>query len=220
MMAEWNGLRWFIDTEGNGAKTSEIIEFGAVETFDLEPTGKTRRWLVRPSEAITWHATQVHGLTDQALAKCPMLHEVRPEILSVIKNFPIGGHAVHGELDALSRSLPGWRPLSAIDTLGLARSILPTLERHGLQSLVRDLNLDKKVRCLVGGKPHTALFDAMASALLARELRTIAGEKTFHHAFCQAESLNRWDRMVHKRVQKKIKADQDQVRRSEKQIGK
>ena len=220
MMAEWNGLRWFIDTEGNGARTSEIIELGAVETFDLEPTGKTRRWLIRPSKPITWHATQVHGLTDQALSKCPMLHEVRPEILSAIGSFPIAGHAVHGELDALSRSLPGWRPLSAIDTLGLARSILPALERHGLQSLVRDLNLGKKVQCLVGGKPHTALFDAMASALLARELCKIAGEKTFHHAFCQAESLSRWDRMVRKRVQKKIKADQDQVRRSGKQLEK
>lgn len=212
-----DGRRWFLDTEGNGQKVGEVIELGIVETIDLVPTGVMHSWLIRPKQRIDWKASRVHGIHDRDLVDMPTMEQVADEILSILGEVPIGGQAVHGDLDILTRSLPGWRPTSAIDTYGMAKSLLPDLESYKLSRMTEQLGLQARIRAAAGGRAHCALNDAMACAVLVQEMRSRSGEKAFAHAFEQSESLERWDRMVEKRIRRAEKAQtqarQKQMRR-------
>lgn len=212
-----DGRRWFLDTEGNGQKVGEVIELGIVETIDLVPTGVMHSWLIRPKQRIDWKASRVHGIHDRDLVDMPTMEQVADEILSVLGDVPIGGQAIHGDLDILTRSLPSWRPTSAIDTYGMAKSLLPDLESYKLSRMTEQLGLQDRIRASAGGRAHCALNDAMACAILVQEMRNRSGEKAFAHAFDQAESLERWDRMVEKRIRRadkaRTQARQKQLRR-------
>jgi len=202
-----DGRRWFLDTEGNGQRIGEIVELGLVETIDLVPTGRMHSWLIRPSEPIDWKATRVHGIHNRDVADMPSIADLADEILAVLGDTPVGGQAVHGDLDAMSRALPRWRPTSAIDTFGMAKSLLPDLQSYKLSRMTEELGLRNRIDAAAGGRAHGALNDAMACALLVDEMRRLVPEKGFAHAFEQAECLERWDRMVQRRIDKVVKTE-------------
>lgn len=212
-----DGRRWFLDTEGNGRKVGQIVELGLVETIDLVPTGVMHSWLIRPTESIEWNATRVHGIHNSDVADKPTMAELADEIASILGDTPIGGQAVHGDMDVLTRSLPGWRTTSAIDSFGMAKSLLPDLESYKLAKMTEALGLRQAIDAAAGGRAHSALNDAMACAMLIQEMRRITPEKAFAHAFAQGESLERWDRMVQRRIDKVVKtqtrAQQKEARR-------
>ncbi len=211
MTRPWQGVRWFIDVEGNGARVSEIVELGAVETVDLEPTGRSHRWLVKPSEPIDPYATKVHGITNEAVAGLPPLSVHIPEIMNILQGTAVGGHAVHGDLDIMTRGLPGWRPTSAIDSLNLVTNLVEKDGGHRLSAMIEHFGLDGRIRSMVGGRAHSAVYDAMGSALVVGTLRDAFGASRYDGAFRQAESLERWDRMVQNRIRKAEKARRDAV---------
>lgn len=213
MNRPWQGNRWFIDVEGNGARQSEIVELGAVETIDLEPTGRVLRWRIKPKIPIDYYATRVHGIRNHDVAHLPGIETFRPAILRMLQGAAVGGHAVHGDLDIISRDIPGWRPSSAADSLSLSRNLIEKEGGHRLSALVEHFNLGKEIRGRVGGQSHSAVFDALASALVFRTLRDTTDPKIFDHAFIQAESLDRWDGMIRKRKAKAEKAKRDDAKR-------
>jgi exodeoxyribonuclease X len=204
-----DGRRWFLDTEGNGQGIGEIVELGLVETIDLVPTGRTHRWLVRPSVKIDWKATRVHGIHNSDVEGCPTMPEIREEVISILGTTPIGGQAVHGDLDVLTRSLPGWRPEGAIDSYSIAKALLSDCESFKLSGLVDHLGLRKAVDDSVGGHAHSALNDAMATAMVVAEMRNRSDGPAFAHAFMQGQALERWDRMLEKRAAKILKQKRD-----------
>jgi len=211
MTRTWEGVRWFVDVEGNGARLSEIVELGAVETMDLEPTGRSLRWLVKPTEPIDPYATRVHGIRDEDVAHRQALAFHVPEIMSHLQGAGVGGHAVHGDLDIMTRGLPGWRASSAIDSLNLVTNLVEKEGGHRLSAMVEHFGLDERIRSMVGGRAHSAVYDAMASALVVKTLRDTIRPSRFDDAFRQAESLERWDRMVQNRIRKAEKAQRDAV---------
>lgn len=207
-----DGRRWFLDTEGNGQGIGEIVELGLVETVDLVPTGRTHRWLVRPSVKIDWKATRVHGIHNSDVEGCPTMPEIRGEVISILGTTPIGGQAVHGDLDVLSRSLPGWRPEGAIDSYAIAKALLPDCGSFKLSGLVDHLGLREAVDASVGGHAHCALNDAMATAMVVAEMRNRSDGPAFVHAFMQGQALERWDRMLEKRAAKILKQQRDRAK--------
>lgn len=209
MTRPWEGVRWFIDVEGNGARVSEIVELGAVETIDLEPTGRFHRWFVKPNEPIDPYATRVHGIRNEDVADRPPLTKYVPEIMTVLQGVHVGGHAVHGDLDIITRGVPGWRAASAIDSLNLVTNLVDKEGGHRLSAMVDHLDLDRTIRSMVGGRAHSAVYDAMASAMVVRTLRDRTDPRRYDGAFRQAESLERWDRMVQNRIRKAEKAARD-----------
>ena len=104
------------------------------------------------------------------MADAPELEDVADDILEWIEDAPIVGHNVRVELDVLTRSLEGWAPPAAYDTLKLARLLLPQTEKHGLEALGKLLQLDLKAEAVTGSLAHSALYDATLSAMLLRTL--------------------------------------------------
>ncbi|MDX8469800.1 3'-5' exonuclease [Mesorhizobium sp. VK25A] len=161
---------WVIDVEGNGASPPEIVELAMIELSALVPTGKQFHWLVKPSQPIQPAVTRIHGLTDDDIADAPEIADIADEILTWTQNGRIIGHNVRVELETIQRQIPEWRPVAAIDTLKLARSLKPGLDSYGLEKLGSFFGLIDEAARRTNRKHHSALFDAMLTALIFADL--------------------------------------------------
>jgi DNA polymerase III epsilon subunit-like protein len=79
----------------------------------------------------------------------------------------IAAHNAHIDYGVLARHLPTWKPAGVLDTLRLARAVLPSLPKHGLDALITHTGIDMSG---VPGQRHRAAFDAHATALLLLNL--------------------------------------------------
>ena len=157
---------WVVDLEGNGATPPEIVEIALLQLIDLRPTGRAFHWLVKPEQPITATVTRIHGLTDDDVAGAPSIDDIADDIVTWTHGEVIVGHNVRVELDAIGRSISGWQPSAAIDTLKLARSLRPGLSSYSLENLGVALDLTTKAERQTGLKHHSAQFDVVLTALL------------------------------------------------------
>lgn len=156
---------WVVDLEGSGSRPPEIVEIAMLELVELVPRAR-HHWLVRPAGGIDPAASRIHGITDADLEGAPALEDIAPDICDHLNGVPIIGHNVRVEVDVLSRSLPEWKPESAIDTLRLAKLLLPGKASYALSNLGAELGLDVEARRLTDKGSHSALFDTTLTALL------------------------------------------------------
>ncbi|WP_454859592.1 3'-5' exonuclease [Promicromonospora soli] len=157
-----------IDLEGNGAQPPELVEL-AVVPVRRGAVGDVVTWLVRPSTPITWHARQIHGISNHDVAGAPSIDDVAPDVLDALGEAIPVGHAVHTDLAVLRRVLPGWEPPFALDTLRLARHALD-LPSFGLGVLVEHHDLAAGLPD--GMRAHRADYDALVTARLLVQLAT------------------------------------------------
>lgn len=181
---------WAVDVEGSGASPPEIIELAMVEVRDFALTGVQRHWRIKPLGPISPMATRIHGLTEADLIDAPSLEDIADDLLPWIEDRPLVGHNVKVDVDALRRSLPGWAPVSAFDTLKLARELRPGLESYSLSNLGRTLALSDQAERLTGANSHAALFDATMAALLFIDLLKSLGPADCDAALQLADIIN------------------------------
>lgn len=161
---------WVVDVEGNGATPPEIVEIALLELIDLRPTGRAFHWLVKPELPITAAVTKIHGLSDDDVADAPSIDDIAEDVVTWTDGSVIVGHNVRVELDVIGRSISGWQPSAAIDTLKLARSLRPGLSSYSLENLSAALNLTAEAERQTGLKHHSAQFDVALTALLFTSL--------------------------------------------------
>jgi DNA polymerase III epsilon subunit-like protein len=133
-----------VDVEGNGQQPPEIIEI-AVLPVDTENSGdRLRSWLVRPKRPINPIVTRkVHGISIENVAGCPSWSVVASEVEPLLADHTLVAHNASVELAILTTHLPGWRPPIVLDTMRLAKHVLPDVDNgYGLDNLVLALELD------------------------------------------------------------------------------
>lgn len=153
----------FLDTEttGKDPELAEIVELG----FCLSSDGtilKEYDQLIKPSEPIPPEASAVHHITNAMLADSPDIGDA-----SVIENVQllveeadyICAHNLHYDLTLLKRFMPSiFRDIDAsrqIDTLRLAKHVIPGLPSYSLQALRYRFGFHD-----YEGQAHRALIDA------------------------------------------------------------
>ena len=124
---------WAVDVEGSGAAPPEIVELAIVEMDGLELTGRSKRWRFKPKGKIWPFASRIHGIRDRDVADAPDIQDVAGDVLTWLETYPIVGHNVRVEYNLLGRDLVDWRPRAAIDTLWIARHLMPSEEKHSLE---------------------------------------------------------------------------------------
>ena len=135
-------LAFDVETTGLSPAFCEIVEFGAVRfTADGTEVGQFQQ-LVNPGCAIPFHASRVHGITDDIVRGQPRLKTVVPDFLEFLSARPslLLAHNASFDLGFVGaairrigcRKIPG-DPV--IDTLSFARARLPHLRRHRLPDL-------------------------------------------------------------------------------------
>jgi len=155
-----------LETTGLEPHQAEIIELGAVRFVDGEPEEKFST-LVQPEGELPPIITALTGIGPEDLKGAPPLGEVLPDFLQFIGGGKIVAHKAEfdrGFLEAaaagLGISLPQYEWL---DTLLLARALLPRSRDHKLGTLAEGLGLPQE-------GPHRAAADAARAGYLLIEL--------------------------------------------------
>lgn len=151
-----------VDIEGNGQRPHDVVEVAVARIRQGRVISEVESWLVEPPRPITRHVRRIHGISNADVAGCPPLQEVRDEVLAALGDGPVIGHHVIVDYTVLGRELRDWSPQVLLDTVWLARRLLPGRRSYSLASLVEDLELGRHVP----GRPHRAAYDAVAAGRL------------------------------------------------------
>ncbi|MBC8207470.1 MAG: 3'-5' exonuclease [Kiritimatiellales bacterium] len=169
--------------------TLTVLDFettGSVPGFDTEPwqigavllrngqvTSETFESLIcvdanRPFNA---YAPGDHHKRRDEIATAPGVSKVWKNLEGWVTARPLVAHNAAVEKKFLRQMAPMHRFGPWVDTLKLARQAWPDVPSHKLEDLIHGLGLISRVRngCPVG-RPHDALYDAVACAVLLEHL--------------------------------------------------
>lgn len=145
-----------LETTGLNPNLNEIIEFGAVKVNEGDVVAEFSE-LVKPRSPIPDHITYLTGIADSDVRNADSIDSVMPRFLDFIRDYRMVGQNVAFDI-AFLRNTAGMGTIDrAIDTIGLARILLPTLPSYSLDSLIDFFALDP-------GKRHRALDDARVTS--------------------------------------------------------
>jgi len=149
-----------LDTETTGISTKEghrIVEIGCIELDNLAPTKNKFHCYLNPERKVSEKALEVHGYTDEFLAKQKKFSDVGEQFLEFIKDKRLIIHNADFDLGHLNNELAilGKKKISneIIDTLILARDKFPG-SPISLDALCKRYRVDNSKRT-----QHTALID-------------------------------------------------------------
>lgn len=151
-----------VDLEATSAShSSKIIQIGivVVEQGKIVTTYQTD---VNPHQALDYHISNLTGMTTAQVQAAPDFSEILPQVAALLTDCIFVAHNVKFDYNLLARTFAqhGARlDMPRVDTVELARVFFPTLEKYGLETLSRVLNLQHD-------QPHQALSDAYATAKL------------------------------------------------------
>ena len=149
-----------LDTETTGLSVREghrIVEIGCIELDNLVPTKNKFHCFLNPERKVSDKALEVHGYTDEFLAKQKKFNEVGQKFLDFIKDKRLVIHNAEFDLSHLNNELSifGKKKINneIIDTLILARNKFPG-SPVSLDALCKRYRVDNSKRT-----QHTALID-------------------------------------------------------------
>lgn len=164
---DWPLVAVDIETTGLSPLTQDIVELGAVRLEHGTIVGRFSR-LIRPARRPMSQASQViTGIRPEDLADAPEVGTVLAEFRAFCAGAVLVAHNAAFDYGFLAPWLePGHGPWPLLDTLGLARAVLPLQRQYGLEPLCRELKISLD-------QHHRAESDAeacgqLALALLAR----------------------------------------------------
>jgi DNA polymerase-3 subunit epsilon len=164
-----------VDFESAGAergRTDEPVQVGMAVWRGGEP-GDFFRSFIHAPHRVTRAARAVHGFGGEDWAAAPPLAALWPEFKARLAGAVVVAHGAGTEKRFL-RAFPlhGFGPW--IDTLPMARAVLPELADHALGTVAEACGLVPEVRRLCPGLDwHDALFDAVASLVFLRHVVTV-----------------------------------------------
>ena len=154
-----------LDTETTGLDPRQghrVIEIGALELIDRQPTGRQYHVYLNPEREIEQGALEVHGITEEFLRDKPLFAEIADDLLTfadgaelVIHNAPFDIGFIDNELSLVNHQHASITEIATVlDTLELARDLHPG-QRNNLDALCKRYEVDNTSRTL-----HGALLDA------------------------------------------------------------
>jgi exodeoxyribonuclease X len=163
-MTAWTERRYaVVDVEGNGHQPPDLVELAVVAIVD-GVIGEPVAWLFQPDQPITPMARRIHGISNDMVTGAPVFASLANEVCTHLDSAVIVAHNAGTDLGVLRRKLPGFAPDDVLDTLRLARRLVPDQPNHRLGSLVSALDLAHGLP--PGLRPHRAGYDAMVTARL------------------------------------------------------
>jgi DNA polymerase-3 subunit alpha (Gram-positive type) len=165
-----------VETTGLSAQDGDrIIEIAAMKIKDGKVVDKFYS-LVNPKRMIPIGATRVNNITDDMVAQAPDSSDVLPQMLTFIGGACVAGHNVRFDLNflgyelaLLGRKINDGTP--AVDTLKMARELLPYLSNYRLAYLARSLGV-------VVSETHRAMADVdLTVQVLMRMIEMAADQK-------------------------------------------
>ena len=158
-----------LDTETTGLEVTQghrIIEIGALELLERQPTGRQFHCYLNPEREVEAGALEVHGISDEFLKDKPLFGDIVSEFLEFIDAAELIIHNASFDLGFLDYELSLLdqghgqikQSCGVLDTLVMAREMRPG-QRNSLDALCKVYDIDNSSRSL-----HGALLDAQILA--------------------------------------------------------
>lgn len=180
-----------IDFESTGFRddgTDEPIQIGMASMGGMEIQKESffRSFISTKRErSIENSSHRIHRITDLDLENAPKLDELWPIINNYLSGKVVVAHGAGTEKRFL-RAFPMHGFKLWIDTLQLARKIMPKAENHSLGALIEKIGADEEIaKYCPNLNWHDALFDSVASLVLLKELLKHVEEKAIYQEIMQ-----------------------------------
>ncbi|MBI3602357.1 MAG: 3'-5' exonuclease [Candidatus Omnitrophica bacterium] len=164
-----------VETTGLSAQDGDrIIEIAAMKIKNGRVVDKFYS-LVNPQRALPAQATRVNNITEEMIAPAPTAQEILPQMVSFISGACVAGHNVRFdlgflcyELALMGRRLNDGTP--AVDTLKMAKDLLPYLSNYKLSYLARSLGV-------AVSKTHRAMADVELTVQVLMRMIEMAADQ-------------------------------------------
>ncbi|HIT64773.1 MAG TPA: PolC-type DNA polymerase III, partial [Candidatus Ventrimonas merdavium] len=148
-----------IETTGFSPEKNQIIEIGAVKVEHGAITEKFSTF-VNPREPIPFEIEQLTGISDQMVLDSPGIETILPQFLEFCQGCVLVAHNASFDVSFIShqaqvQGIP-FQP-TVLDTVALARQLLPNLNRFKLDTVAKALGVSLE-------NHHRAVDDAGATA--------------------------------------------------------
>ena len=148
-----------LETTGFSPVKDKIIEIGAVKVEQGKITDKFSTF-VNPKVPIPFQITQLTGITDEMVLEAPDIGSVLPEFLAFIGDAALVAHNASfdvGFIEQNCRYQDIMPDFTYVDTVAMARILLPTLSKYKLNVVANALHISLE-------NHHRAVDDAGATA--------------------------------------------------------
>ena len=160
-----------LETTGLNPARDRIIEIGMAR-IEGGKVADTYEQLISPGIKLSERVVELTGIDDSMLKDMPSITDVLDDILEFISDWPILGHNIIFDYSFLKKAaVNAGKTFSnkGIDTLKMARRILPEVEHKRLDFLCEYFSIDP-------GHSHRALDDAVSASYLYKKMYEIKPE--------------------------------------------
>ncbi len=148
-----------IETTGFSPINNRIIEIGAVKVEKGEITDRYSTF-VNPDVPIPFEIEKLTGINDNMVIDSPMIEEILPQFLAFCEGAVLVAHNANFDMSFMienARRLELNNEFTYVDTLGIARVLLPNQNKHTLDAVAKTLGVSLE-------NHHRAVDDAEATA--------------------------------------------------------
>lgn len=148
-----------IETTGFSPEKNTIIEIGAVKVADGKIQDKYSTF-INPDVPIPFDIEKLTGINDAMVLPYPKIDRILPEFLEFVGECPLVAHNAGFDVGFIGHFAAklglAFNP-TVLDTVSLARLLLPSLNRYKLDTVAKALNISLE-------NHHRAVDDAGATA--------------------------------------------------------
>ena len=161
-----------IETTGFSPVNDRIIEIGAVKVKD----GKVKERFssfVNPDRPIPFRIEQLTSINDSMVVDAETIEKVLPEFLDFCGDAVLAAHNAGFDMSFIkenARRLGIAREFTCLDTMGIARLLLPGQAKHTLDAVAKTLHLSLE-------NHHRAVDDAECTAEMYQAFLKMLSEK-------------------------------------------
>ena len=148
-----------IETTGFSPVNNKIIEIGAVKVEKGEITDRYSTF-VNPDVPIPFEIEKLTGINDNMVIDSPMIEEILPQFLAFCEGAVMVAHNANFDMSFIienAKRLNLNSEFTYVDTLGIARVLLPNQSKHTLDAVAKTLGVSLE-------NHHRAVDDAEATA--------------------------------------------------------
>ena len=172
-----------IETTGFSAVTDRIIEIGAVKVEDGKITDKFSTF-VNPKRPIPFRITELTGITDEMVIDSLDIETILPQFIEFIGDAVLVAHNASFDVGFIEQNCKRQKieaDFTYVDTVALARVLLPALNRFKLDTVAKALNisLENHHRAVDDAGCTAEIFVKFVQMLKERELTTLAKVNEF-----------------------------------------
>ncbi|HKM04698.1 MAG TPA: PolC-type DNA polymerase III [Lachnospiraceae bacterium] len=148
-----------LETTGFSPVKNRIIEIGAVKVVKGQIVDRYSTF-VNPEVPIPFHIEKLTSINDSMVIDSPTIHHVLPEFLSFCQGSILVAHNASFDMSFLLENamrLGIKTDFTSVDTVGIARILLPNQAKHTLDAVAKTMGIRLE-------NHHRAIDDAVATA--------------------------------------------------------